>query len=83
MAAVSDRRQPMGTGLALRDPLPWGEYAQESDDIPDARRVLDADHEGLGELQANDLGVDLHRVSLALTYGPAIETTYATTSASS
>ena len=31
--------------------LPWGEYAHESDDIPDARRVLDADHEGLGDVK--------------------------------
>jgi len=27
MTAVSDPRQPTGTGFALRDPLPWGEYA--------------------------------------------------------
>jgi alkanesulfonate monooxygenase SsuD/methylene tetrahydromethanopterin reductase-like flavin-dependent oxidoreductase (luciferase family) len=27
MAAVSDRRQPTGTGFALRDPLPWDAYA--------------------------------------------------------
>lgn len=27
MAAVSDLRQPVGTGFALRHPLPWDEYA--------------------------------------------------------
>lgn len=27
MAAVSDPRQPLGTGFALRDPLPWDAYA--------------------------------------------------------
>jgi 5,10-methylenetetrahydromethanopterin reductase len=27
MTAVSDQRQPTGTGFALRDPLPWDEYA--------------------------------------------------------
>jgi alkanesulfonate monooxygenase SsuD/methylene tetrahydromethanopterin reductase-like flavin-dependent oxidoreductase (luciferase family) len=27
MAAVSEERQPTGTGFALRDPLPWAEYA--------------------------------------------------------
>ena len=31
--------------------LPWGEHAQESDDIPGARRVLDADHEGLADVK--------------------------------
>jgi ATP-dependent Lon protease len=31
--------------------LPWGEYAQESNDITDARSVLDADHEGLDDVK--------------------------------
>jgi ATP-dependent Lon protease len=31
--------------------LPWGEYASESDDISGAREVMDADHEGLGDVK--------------------------------
>ncbi len=31
--------------------LPWGETAEESNDIPGARRVLDADHEGLADVK--------------------------------
>ncbi len=31
--------------------LPWGEYATESNDITSAREVLDADHEGLGDVK--------------------------------
>jgi ATP-dependent Lon protease len=31
--------------------LPWGEYATESDDISGAREVMDADHEGLGDVK--------------------------------
>src|SRR5882757_6565005 len=31
--------------------LPWGEYATESNDISSAREVLDADHEGLGDVK--------------------------------
>ncbi|HEV7523365.1 MAG TPA: endopeptidase La [Acidimicrobiia bacterium] len=31
--------------------LPWGEHAEESNDIPAARGVLDADHEGLADVK--------------------------------
>ncbi len=31
--------------------LPWGEYAVESNDIPGAREVMDADHEGLDDVK--------------------------------
>jgi len=31
--------------------LPWGETAEESNDIPAARGVLDADHEGLADVK--------------------------------
>ena len=31
--------------------LPWGEVAAESNDIPGAREVLDADHEGLADVK--------------------------------
>ncbi len=31
--------------------LPWGEFATESNDIPGAREVLDADHEGLADVK--------------------------------
>ena len=31
--------------------LPWGEVATESNDIPGAREVLDADHEGLADVK--------------------------------
>src|SRR5262249_40891816 len=31
--------------------LPWGEVASESNDIPAAREVLDADHEGLADVK--------------------------------
>jgi ATP-dependent Lon protease len=31
--------------------LPWGEFADEHSDLTEARRVLDADHEGLDEVK--------------------------------
>ncbi len=31
--------------------LPWGEYADEHGDLPHAREVLDADHEGLDDVK--------------------------------
>jgi len=31
--------------------LPWGEYATENNDIPGAREVMDADHEGLDDVK--------------------------------
>ena len=79
--------RPRGLVVALdRRALAVSRHAlvgqSDVDDVREVRR-LPRDDEGLSELQPDDPSLDVHAVSLVGGYGAEIETTYATTSASS
>jgi ATP-dependent Lon protease len=51
MGAQNPENQWVRTWLDTILELPWGEHATETDDLAAARRVLDADHEGLDKVK--------------------------------
>jgi ATP-dependent Lon protease len=51
MGPQNPENQWVRTWLDTMLELPWGEYADERDDLIEARSVLDADHEGLDEVK--------------------------------